>query len=76
MKRAIILAAGKGERLVNGLSFPKPLKRVGGVPLIVHAIRNLEQAGVDEVVVIVGYMGDVLRRGLSRYRFNLDIRFV
>jgi choline kinase len=76
MKRAIILAAGKGERLVNGLSFPKPLKRVGGVPLIVHAIRNLEQAGVDEVVVIVGYMGDVLRRGLSRYRFKLDIRFV
>jgi choline kinase len=76
MKRAIILAAGKGERLVSGLSFPKPLKRVGGVPLIVHAIRNLERAGVDEVVVIVGYMGDVLRRALSRYRFRLELRFV
>lgn len=76
MKRAVILAAGKGERLVSGLSFPKPLKRVGGVPLIVHAIRNLEQAGVDEVVVIVGYMGDVLKRGLARHRFGLDVRFV
>jgi len=76
MKRAIILAAGKGERLVSGLDFPKPLKRVGGVPLIVRAIRNLERARVDEVVVIVGYMGDVLRRGLSRYRFQLDVRFV
>jgi len=76
MKRAIILAAGKGERLVNGLSFPKPLKRVGGVPLIVHAIQNLELAGVHEVVVIVGYLGDVLKRGLSRYKFNLDVRFV
>jgi choline kinase len=61
---------------VNGLTFPKPLKRVAGVPLIVRAIRNLERAGVDEVVVIVGYLGDVLERGLSRYRFNLDIRFV
>ena len=70
------MAAGKGERLVSGLSFPKPLKRVGGVPLIVHAIRNLQQAGIDEVVVITGYMGDVLKRGLSRYRFQLDVRFV
>ncbi|MFT3921989.1 MAG: NTP transferase domain-containing protein [Myxococcales bacterium] len=76
MRRAIILAAGKGERLVSGLSFPKPLKRVAGFPLIVRAIRNLERAGIDEVVVIVGYMGDVLERGLSRYKFNLDIRFV
>lgn len=76
MKRAIILAAGKGERLVNGLTFPKPLKRVGGVPLIVRAIRNLERAGVDEVVVIVGYLGDVLESSLSRYKFGLDMRFV
>jgi 1L-myo-inositol 1-phosphate cytidylyltransferase len=75
-KRAIILAAGKGERLVSGLSFPKPLKRVGGTPLIVHAIRNLERAGVDEVVVITGYMSDVLKRGLNRHRFNLDVRYV
>lgn len=76
MKRAIILAAGKGERLVNGLNFPKPLKRVAGVPLIVRAIRNLERAGFDEVVVIVGYMGDVLKRALARYRFQLAVRFV
>ncbi len=75
-KRAIILAAGKGERLVSGLSFPKPLKRVGGTPLIVHAIHNLERAGVDEVVVITGYMSEVLKRGLSRHRFNLDVRYV
>jgi 1L-myo-inositol 1-phosphate cytidylyltransferase len=76
MKRAIILAAGKGERLVNGLTFPKPLKRVGGVPLIVRAIRNLERAGVEEVVVIVGYLGDVLETSLARYRFGLNLRFV
>jgi choline kinase len=76
MKRAIILAAGKGERLVNGLTFPKPLKRVAGVPLIVRAIRNLERAGVEEVVVIVGYLGDVLRQALGRYRFGLKLTFV
>ena len=76
MKRAIVLAAGKGERLVNGLSFPKPLKRVGDVPLIVHTLKNLECAGISEVAVVVGYLGDVLERALSRYRFELDVRFV
>ncbi len=76
MKRAIILAAGKGERLVNGMTFPKPLKRVGGVPLIVHAIRTLEQACVDEVVVITGHLGDVLENGVKKHRFDLDVRFV
>ena len=40
MKRAIILAAGRGERLVNGYSFPKPLKEVNGIPLIVRVLRN------------------------------------
>jgi choline kinase len=76
MKRAIVLAAGRGERLVTGLSFPKPLKRVGGIPLIVHTLRNLERAGVREVAVVVGYLGDVLERGLSRYDFDLALRFV
>ena len=44
--KAVILAAGRGERLVNGMAYPKPLKRVAGVPLIVRILRNLERAGV------------------------------
>ncbi len=76
MERAIILAAGRGERLVNGRPYPKPLKPVNGVPLIVRVLRGLEQAGVDEVGVVVGYLGDVLKRGLADYRFDLDLRFV
>ncbi|MFW5875908.1 MAG: NTP transferase domain-containing protein [Myxococcota bacterium] len=74
-ERAIILAAGKGERLVNGFSFPKPLKRVAGIPLVVRVLRNLERAGVEEVGIVVGYKADTLIAGLKRYRFNLDLRF-
>lgn len=76
MTKAIILAAGKGERLVNGFDFPKPLKRVAGVPLIVRVLRSLERADVQEVEVVVGYLGDVLVSSLRRYRFDLDLRFV
>jgi len=76
MKRAIILAAGKGERLVNGMPFPKPLKRVADVPLIVRAIRNLERAAVEEAVVIIGHLGDVLKAALLSYEFDLKLTFV
>jgi choline kinase len=76
MERAIILAAGRGERLVNGKPYPKPLKPVNGVPLIVRVLRGLEQARVDEVGIVVGYLGDVLKHGLSQYRFDLDLRFI
>lgn len=75
-RRAVILAAGRGERLVNGFGFPKPLKRVRGVPLIVRVLRNLERAGIEEVAVVVGYLGDVLIAGLRKHRFALDVRFV
>lgn len=75
MKKAIILAAGRGERLVHGFGFPKPLKRVSGTPLIVRVLRNLEKAHVKEVGIVVGYMADSIEQALERYHFNLKIRF-
>lgn len=76
MERAIILAAGRGERLVNGYAYPKPLKQVLGVPLIERVLRNLRDSGVDEVAIVVGYLGDVLRKAVSNMKIDLDIRFV
>lgn len=75
MQRAIILAAGRGERLVNGKPYPKPLEPVHGLPLIVRVLRNLERAGIEEVAIVVGYLGDVLIQGLAKYDFELDIEF-
>ena len=47
---AIVPAAGRGERLGPGT--PKALRLLGGVPLLVHAVRNLAAARlVDHVVV-------------------------
>jgi 1L-myo-inositol 1-phosphate cytidylyltransferase len=76
MERAIVLAAGRGERLVKGKHYPKPLQEVRGVPLIVRILRGLERAGVDEAAVVVGHLGELLVDTLSEYRFELDLRFV
>jgi choline kinase len=74
-ERAIILAAGRGERLVHGKPYPKPLEPVNGVSLIVRVLRNLERAGVSHVGIVVGYLGDVLVAALQRHRFELEITF-
>ena len=76
MERAIILAAGKGERLVSGKPYPKPLCPVNGVPLIVRVLRGLEAAGVEEVAIVVGYLADTLVEALRTHRFGLRLHFV
>jgi L-glutamine-phosphate cytidylyltransferase len=61
--RGIILAAGKGSRL-NGTdaNVPKCLVHVGRRSLIERQIDVLRAAGIDDIVVIVGYQSLHVRR--------------
>ena len=50
--RGMVLAAGLGTRMRSvSETIPKPLVRVGGKPLIAHALESLEGAGVNDIVV-------------------------
>ena len=73
--RALILAAGLGERLADGRPIPKPLREVAGVPLIVRIVRALEKGGVRQIGVIVGYLGQDLQAGLCRYEHRAKLSF-
>ena len=59
--KAMILAAGRGERM-RPLSdaTPKPLLEVGGKPLIVWQIERLVAAGFTELVVNVAHRADMI----------------
>lgn len=75
--KAMILAAGKGERLRPlTLHTPKPLVRAAGVPLIEYHLRALRSAGFTELVINHAWLGqqieDVLGDGS---RFGLSIRY-
>lgn len=61
MLPAMILAAGRGERM-RPLSdaTPKPLLAVGGKPLIVWQIRALARAGIREIAVNVSHLAEQL----------------
>ena len=64
--RAMILAAGRGKRLRPLTdSIPKALIEVGGKPLAVHAIERLHAAGIDELVINLGWLGASIRERLG-----------
>jgi 1L-myo-inositol 1-phosphate cytidylyltransferase len=66
INHAVILAAGKGTRLrASDDDLPKPLHRVGGVPLIERTIRSLAEAGITRVVVVTGFMADAITATLA-----------
>ena len=69
--KAMILAAGRGERMGRlTATMPKPLLTVAGQTLIGRQLRSLAAAGIRDVVVNLAYRGEQLRQALgdgSRY---------
>lgn len=56
--KAMILAAGKGERMRPlTLTTPKPLVRAGGVPLIEYHLRALAATGFTDIVINHAWLG-------------------
>ena len=58
---ALILAGGKGERLRPLTdTVPKPMVELNGRPILWHQVRQLREAGVTDVVFLVGYLGEMV----------------
>ena len=75
--RAMILAAGRGERLRPLTdSIPKPLLEVGGKLLIEHHLDHLAAAGFREVVINLSHLGDQIRDTLGNGNtWGLNIQY-
>ena len=58
--KAVILAAGKGTRMESDL--PKVLHKVCGETMVHHTIKAAKDAGATDVIVIVGYNGQLVKR--------------
>ncbi|MGY4490979.1 N-acetylmuramate alpha-1-phosphate uridylyltransferase MurU [Pseudomonas sp. TE3610] len=75
--KAMILAAGKGERLRPlTLHTPKPLVRAGGVPLIEYHLRALAAAGFTEIVINHAWLGQQIEDHLGDgAQFGVSIQY-
>lgn len=64
--KALILAAGMGERLrpLTDVT-PKPMLELGGHPLIHYPLAMLHRAGIAEVAINLHHLASVIQRGLG-----------
>ncbi|MEE9237932.1 MAG: NTP transferase domain-containing protein, partial [Thermodesulfobacteriota bacterium] len=56
--------AGMSKRMDS----PKQLLRIGGKPLLQHILDNVDRSAVDEIILVLGFEADSIRRDLSENR--------
>lgn len=59
----VILAAGKGTRMISGL--PKVLHQVAGLPLIEHVLRTADAIAPRTTTLVIGHQAAAVRRALD-----------
>ncbi len=62
---AVILAAGKGKRMRSSL--PKVLHRLAGKPLVCWAVEAAQKAGIEKIIVVIGFKGEKVKKALKGY---------
>jgi NDP-sugar pyrophosphorylase family protein len=77
--RAVIQAGGKGTRLVPAANIPKPLVKVGGIPLVERLLRQITATGIRDVTVVTGWLGEQIEAhfaNLPDVPPDLDLKFL
>ena len=60
--KAVLLAAGRGTRMRElTQELPKPMLQVRGEPVLQHIIKGLRDAGLTDILIIVGWHAEVVR---------------
>ena len=76
IKKAIILAAGMGTRLKPlTLSNHKCLTKVNGTPILFNTLENLRHVGVDETLLVVGYLSDAIKETVGENYNGMKISY-
>ena len=70
MISAILLAAGQSKRM-DGEN--KLAKKIQGVPLIKHSVKNILAASIDELIIVLGYQKEIIEKVIDK---NEKIKFV
>ena len=69
VKRAIIMAAGMGKRLLPlTLQTPKPLIKVNGITMIESLINGFHENGIFDIYIVVGYRKEAFEFLVDKYK--------
>lgn len=75
--QSIILAAGLGSRLGElTRECTKCMVKINGITLIERMLRQLDRYGMDRIIIVTGYKGDILKDYVQNLRINTPVVFV
>jgi dTDP-glucose pyrophosphorylase len=76
--KAVVLAAGRGTRMRElTAELPKPMIEVHGKPVLQHIVEGLRDAGIRDLLIVVGYRADAVRQFFADgSRCNVAIEYV
>jgi dTDP-glucose pyrophosphorylase len=77
IEKAVVLAAGRGTRMRElTADLPKPMIEVRGRPVLQHIVEGLRDAGIGDLLLIVGYRADAVRNFFGDgSRLNIAIQY-
>ena len=70
MISAILLAAGQSKRMKGE---NKLTKKIQGIPLINHSVKNILASSIDELIIVLGYQKEIIETLINK---NVKIKFV
>jgi glucose-1-phosphate thymidylyltransferase len=76
IKKIVIAAAGKGTRMGElSRNLPKHLIPVAGKPFIYYLLKNIKEAGFEEIYLVVGHLKERFDKFVNDYQeeFNLIV---
>lgn len=72
--KAVILAGGQGRRLLPYTTvFPKPLVPIGDRPVVDLIVRQLVHAGIHEIILSIGHLGELIEAYFQNGRRQIGI---
>jgi dTDP-glucose pyrophosphorylase len=75
-RKGVILAAGQGTRLRPLTErTPKPLIEIGGRPFLAYLLERFRHAGCEEVLLVIGHLGDQIVRRCGEKAFSMRLRY-
>ena len=79
MRQAVIMAGGKGTRLLalTKDEIPKPMAPILGKPLVEWQIEKLKANGIKEVILVIGHLGEKIREYFGDgQKWGVSIRYI
>ncbi len=75
--KAVILCGGLGTRIATETAKkPKPMIKIGKIPILEHIINICFKNNINEIIILLGYKGQAVKKYFKNKKYVKKIRFV